>query len=456
MLFSSSIFWIFFASVVCCLEINYRLIKSIKLQNLFLLFVSYFFYGYWDWQFLGLVFAVSFQTYIAANLIANYQNLRKTALTVSILINLAVLFYFKYANFFVAEFVSAFGVRNNFSLENIILPVGISFYIFQSFTYVLDVFFKKVSTENDPIRYFAFIAFFPQLVAGPIERASALLPQFNDLKNISLDNVYKGIKIIIVGLFLKVFIADSIAPVTDQIFANYTNLNGGTLLLGAIGFTVQIYGDFAGYSLIAIGVAKIMNFNLMSNFNTPYFSISIQDFWRRWHISLSSFFRDYVYIPLGGSRLTNVTTNRNLLVTFTVSGLWHGANWTFIVWGLAHGLLLIIQRILPITVNRFVGWFTTMSLVLVLWILFRSESINDFYAYLNIIISNPGVPELGKIILIYALYYFLLDIILFFYKDHSSVWFRSITLETVTLAIMLVVVIGTIQDKTQNFIYFQF
>lgn len=301
MLFSSSIFWVFFAVVALLLESNTRFIGSIKIQNFILLIASYFFYGYWDWQFLSLIFLVSLQTYIFAKLIDKYKNHKKIALISSVLINISVLFYFKYANFFVSELVYAFGVKNSFTLENIILPVGISFYIFQSFTYVLDVYFGKIHPEKDPVKYFTFIAFFPQLVAGPIERASELLPQFNHLKKITLDNLYVGIKIIIIGLFLKSFIADSIAPFTDQIFMNYSNFNGGTLLIGAIGFTIQIYGDFAGYSLIAIGVAKIMNFELMKNFNTPYFSISIQDFWRRWHISLSSFFRDYVYIPLGGS-----------------------------------------------------------------------------------------------------------------------------------------------------------
>jgi D-alanyl-lipoteichoic acid acyltransferase DltB (MBOAT superfamily) len=456
MLFTSAIFWVFFAIVLLCLEVNYRLLKSIKFQNLLLLFASYFFYGYWDWHFLSLIFLVTVQTFIAAKIISDYKNLRKLALTLSIVLNLAVLFYFKYANFFVTEFSSAFGVKNNFSLENIILPVGISFYIFQSFTYVLDVFYNKISPEKDAIKYFTFIAFFPQLVAGPIERASTFLPQFNNLKQVSIDNVYTGLKIIIIGLFLKIFIADSIAPLTDQIFANYDTFNGGTLLLGAIGFMFQIYGDFAGYSLIAIGVAKIMDFDLMRNFNTPYFSISIQDFWRRWHISLSSFFRDYVYIPLGGSRWNNATTNRNLTVTFTVSGLWHGANWTFIIWGLAHGSLLIIQRILPITVNKFIGWFSTMCLVLILWILFRSESVNDFYSYLSIIFLNPGIPDIGKDIIIYSMYCFLLDCVLFFYKEQGSLWFRSIALETLILATMLITVIGAMHEQTQNFIYFQF
>ena len=456
MLFSSSIFWMFFLVVVLFLEVNSRFIASIKIQNFLLLFSSYFFYGYWDWQFLGLIFAVSMQTYLAAKVISECERLRKIALGLSVLINLGILFYFKYADFFVSELTNSFGIENNFALENIILPVGISFYIFQSFTYVLDVFYEKITPEKDPVKYFTFIAFFPQLVAGPIERASSLLPQFNEIKRITLENLYIGLKIIIVGLFFKIFIADNIAPITDRIFIDYTNLNGGTLLLGAIGFSIQIYGDFAGYSLIAIGVAKIMGFNLMRNFNTPYFSVSIQDFWRRWHISLSSFFRDYVYIPLGGSRLSEMKTNRNLLITFSVSGLWHGANWTFIIWGICHGLLLILQRILPVSLNKFIGWLFTMILVLVLWIMFRSESISDFVSYILIIISDPGIPEVGKSILIFAMYYFLLDLILLFYTEKGSTWFGNITVETFALAVMFIVVIGTIHDKSQNFIYFQF
>lgn len=456
MLFTSSIFWVFFLIVILFLELNSRVIGSLKIQNLLLLIASYFFYGYWDWQFLSLIFAVSIQTFVAAKIINDHNALKRIALTVSIFINLSILFYFKYANFFVSELISAFGIENSFVLENIILPVGISFYIFQSFTYILDVYFGKILPEKDPLKYFTFIAFFPQLVAGPIERASVLLPQFNKLKTITLENLYIGFKIIIIGLFLKSFIADGIAPFIDQIFMNYENFNGGTLLLGAVGFSVQIYGDFAGYSLIAIGVAKIMNFDLMRNFNTPYFSVSIKDFWRRWHISLSSFFRDYVYIPIGGSRLSDMRTNKNLLITFFVSGLWHGANWTFIIWGICHGILQILQRMLPVNVNKFIGWLFTMTLVFILWIMFRSESISDFVSYIQIIISNPGVPEVGLRILIFAMYYFLLDLILLFYTEKGSTWFGNIILETFVLALMFVVVIGTINYKSQNFIYFQF
>jgi len=456
MLFSSGVFWIFYVVILILLQVNFAKIKSLPFQNILLLIASYFFYGYWDWRFLGLIFIVSAQTYIAANIIAQHPKSRKFALAITILINLCILGYFKYANFFVSEFLDAFNLKPSFSLENIILPVGISFYIFQSFTYVIDVFFKKIEPEKDPIKYFTFISFFPQLVAGPIERASSLLPQFQSLKGMKSSAIYDGVKIIIIGLFLKVFIADNIAPLVDTIFSNYRDYNGGTLFLGAIGFSVQIYGDFSGYSLIAIGVAKIMGYELMRNFNTPYFATSIQDFWRRWHISLSSFFRDYVYIPLGGSRVSENNIRRNILITFTVSGLWHGANWTFIFWGLFHGLLLIAQRLIPFKTPKIIGWIVTLNMVLVLWVLFRSESLAEFYEFMSIMFFNPSLPEWGKAILIYCIYYFVLDILLLKYKESDQTWFSSHTLELLCLTIMLFAVIGTLHDKTQNFIYFQF
>ena len=456
MLFTSSVFWTFYLTVLIFLQFNYKAIKSVRLQNILLLSASYFFYGYWDWRFLGLIFIVSAQTYIAAFLINQNKKFCKLFLSLSIIINLMVLLYFKYANFFVSEFLDAFNIKTSYSLEYIILPVGISFYIFQSFTYLIDVYFKKIKPEQDPIKYFAFISFFPQLVAGPIERASSLLPQFHSLRGIDSKNIYDGTKIIIIGLFLKIFVADSMIPLIDPIFSNYKENNGGTLFLAAMGFSIQIYGDFAGYSLIAIGVAKIMGFSLMKNFNTPYFSTSIQDFWRRWHISLSSFFRDYVYIPLGGSRKTKFLTNRNLLVTFTVSGLWHGANWTFIFWGFIHGILLIFQRSLPLNIDKILGWFTTIVFVILLWILFRSNTIYDFYSFVIIMISNPGFPEIGRGIFVIAFYYLILDLILLNYTEKGSTWFDSDWIETLLLSIMFVCVIGTIPDKTQNFIYFQF
>ena len=271
MLFTSFIFWLFFLIVLFSIQINHQLFRSIKLQNFILLAASYFFYGFWDWRFLILIIVVSFQTFFFGKLIyVRHDNESKLYLLFSILINLFILGYFKYANFFVNEFLKLFELKESLFFANIVLPVGISFYIFQSLTYVLDIFLKKLVPEKDIINYFTYIAFFPQLVAGPIERATSLLPQFRRLHQITLENLFSGIKLIIIGLFLKVFIADNLGELVDPIFANYQD-HKVELFLGSIRFSIQIYGDFCGYSLIAIGVAKIIDFQLMQNFKTPYF-----------------------------------------------------------------------------------------------------------------------------------------------------------------------------------------
>ena len=456
MLFTSGVFWIFYSILLSLLFINLNTKKSAKIQNLILLAFSYFFYSYWDWRFLSLLLIVTIQTYIAGSLIKKLNKKRDIILISSLLVNLLILFFFKYANFFSSQFFYIFNLKKNFLFENIILPVGISFYIFQSFTYVLDIYKNKINPEENPINYFTFIAFFPQLVAGPIERASSLLPQFRELKKINPNQIYKGIKIIITGLFLKIFIADNIGISVDQIFNNYQNFSSSTLLLGAFGFSIQIYCDFSGYSLIAIGIAKIIGFNLTKNFNSPYFSISLKEFWKRWHISLSSFFRDYLYIPLGGNKRSAAIKYRNLILTFLASGIWHGANWTFILWGFLHGLFLILQKVLNRNLNKLFSWALTMNIVFFLWILFRSESIIDFYNYVYIIFSTKfGMPEMGRSIFIYAIYFLIVDLISTKYKKSSETWLSSIVIEYSLLSIMFLMVLGSIQGSI-NFIYFQF
>lgn len=454
MLFTSGIFWVYYFFVISLLLVNSKKFKSVNMQNIILLISSYLFYSYWDWRFLSLIFLVSLQTYICGSFIYKFYKYRNIFLNFSLIINILILGYFKYAGFFLKELNILLEINTN-NLDQIILPVGISFYIFQSFTYVLDIYKQEIEPENNPINYFTFIAFFPQLVAGPIERASSLLPQFKDLKTFSSKAFNDGIKLIIIGLFLKVFIADNLSYDVDTIFANYQNFNNSTLFLGAFGFSVQIYGDFCGYSLIAIGIAKIMGFNLSKNFDVPYFSLTLKEFWRKWHITLSSFFRDYLYIPLGGNKKSFILRSRNLIITFLVSGLWHGANWTFILWGVFHGFFLILQNIFLIKINKFLNWIFTLFIIFVLWILFRSESINDFLAYLNILCSGlPKVPETGQKIFLYSIYYLTLDIFLFKFKNNKT-WFNSDVLENVLLSIMFILVIGTISGN-KNFIYFQF
>ncbi len=456
MLFTTGIFWIFFIFVYIFLFFNLKVTKSIKIQNCILLISSYLFYGYWDWRFLGLIFLVSIQTFLSGIIIKSLSNHKKTILISSLFINLSLLFYFKYANFFVNEFISIFNLNNNFLLENIILPVGISFYIFQSFTYVLDVYNKKIKPERNLINYLTFIAFFPQLVAGPIERASSLLPQFKNLQEINQVALLEGIKLIIVGLFLKVFIADNISNGVDDIFMNYQNFTSGTLILGALGFSIQIYCDFSGYSLIAIGIAKTMGFSLMKNFDLPYMSTSLQEFWRRWHISLSSFFRDYLYIPLGGKKTTPNKNFRNILITFFASGLWHGANWTFIIWGVLHGLIIVLEKKIRFKINKFFHWTITFCAVTFLWILFRSETLNDFFQYTSLLFSTKiQFPESGRQIFIYGFIFLIIESILFRFKESGETWFSSHFLENNLIALMLVLVYGTIIGN-KNFIYFQF
>lgn len=456
MIFVSTTFWGVFLVTCLLLEANARYGKSVRLKNLTLLSASYALYSLWDWKFLGLIVLVSLQTYMSAILIERNRELRKLILVSSIFINLGILAYFKYWNFFVSELVDAFGVSESYLLKNIILPVGISFYVFQSLSYVIDVFMGKIEVEHDPIKYMTFVAFFPQLVAGPIERASTLLPQFSSVKRCDASDLYLGVKIVILGLFLKIFLADGLAVLVDPIFSSYQDFNGGTLFLAAIGFGFQIYCDFAGYSYLAVGTARMLGINLTSNFNSPYLSLSLQEFWRRWHITLGKYFRDYVYLPLGGSRDSDLNTSRNIMITFLLSGLWHGANWTFVLWGFAHGLALIVSTHLKINTSKCIRHITTISFVFILWILFRSESISDFITFISIMILDFGVPEVSRSLIILVLYAVFLDLLIWRFKASGDTWFGSSLKESMFFAVMFIAVVGTIRRSENAFIYFQF
>jgi D-alanyl-lipoteichoic acid acyltransferase DltB (MBOAT superfamily) len=319
---------------------------SIKAQNALLLIASYVFYAWWDWRFLGLMVFSSLLDYIIALRLGviTDKKTRKLYLWLSIGINLGMLGFFKYFNFFAENFHAAFsllGYQFPINSLSIILPVGISFYTFQTLSYTIDVYKGKLQPSRDVISFLAFISFFPQLVAGPIERASNLLPQFLNARKFDYVKAVDGIRQILWGLFKKVVIADNCAEAVNFIFANSASLYGSELFLGAIFFSFQIYGDFSGYSDIAIGISRLFGFSLMRNFAFPYFSRDIAEFWRRWHISLSTWFRDYLYIPLGGSLGNRWEKIRNTFIIFLVSGFWHGANWTFIIWGLLHALFFL-------------------------------------------------------------------------------------------------------------------
>ena len=388
MLFNS-IDFAYFLPIV--LLLFWLLSKNLKAQNLVLLLASYVFYGWWDWRFLSLIALSSFADYIIGIQLHKAQTNRKYWLVLSLVINLGMLAFFKYADFFAQSFSDAFslfGQHIEVSRLNIILPVGISFYTFQTLSYTLDIYKRKLEPTKSLVSFLAFVSFFPQLVAGPIERASNLLPQFFQNKKIKSDLFVAGLQQMLWGFFKKMVIADNCAIIVDQIFNQAPEYSGLTLFIGAVFFGFQIYGDFSGYSDIAIGTAKLFGFNLSQNFAFPYFSRDIAEFWRKWHISLSSWFKDYLYIPLGGSRASKAKTIRNIFIIFLVSGFWHGANWTFVFWGFAHALLFVPLFVLnknrtftqnnhnlsPINLWRMLSTFVLVCLA---WILFRAQNIEQ-------------------------------------------------------------------------------
>jgi len=406
--------------------------RSLKLQNLLIVIASYFFYGWWDWRFLSLILFSTIVDYLIGFILTKEENQtkRKLLLWVSILVNLGFLGFFKYYNFFLDNFISAFsffGKEINANSLHIILPVGISFYTFQTLSYTIDVYRKKLEPTKDFIAFSAFVSFFPQLVAGPIERATNLLPQFYKKRSFNYSKAVDGMRQILWGLFKKIVIADNCAKYADIIFDNSADYSGSTLVLGAIFFTFQIYGDFSGYSDIAIGTSRLFGFDLKQNFAFPYFSRDIAEFWRRWHISLSTWFRDYLYIPLGGSRGSTWLKIRNTFIIFIVSGFWHGANWTFIIWGALNAIyflpLLLTKNnrknlntiaegsFLP-SLKEFFFMFLTFSLTVFAWIFFRAENIDHASQYISKIFSQslfvlPSISQglsssLNTIILVFV------------------------------------------------------
>ena len=404
MLFNSIEFALFFPIVFL---LYWGLKKEVKIQNLFLLAASYFFYAWWDWRFLSLVILCSVTNYVAGLLMmkSHKPKIQKLILCVGCCISLGVLAIFKYYNFFVSSFVEAFslfGTTLQAHTLNLILPVGISFYTFHTLSYTIDVYRKQFEPSKDIVSFFLFVSIFPLAMAGPIERAPNLLPQIYRQRTFDYTRAMDGLRQILWGLFKKIVIADSCGQFANQIFDNFQDQSGSTLFLGALFFTFQIYGDFSGYSDMAIGIGRLLGFNFLHNFNFPYFSRDIAEFWRRWHISLTTWFRDYLYIPLGGSRGTKAQVIRNTFIIFLVSGFWHGANWTFIAWGVFHAILflpLILsgqnrKHINSVAEGRMLPSFketaqigTTFLLVLFGWILFRAESIQDATTYISGIFS---------------------------------------------------------------------
>ena len=382
--------------------------KSTTQQNWVLLVASYVFYGFWDWRFLLLLMFSTFLDYFTGLRIGRSTSRtgKRTWLLISVVTNLGFLAFFKYFNFFSQSFsdlTGLFGLRLDRHILEVVLPVGISFYTFHGLSYVFDIYNGKIEPTTNFRNYSLFVCFFPLLVAGPIERATHLLPQVNRKRVFSRTATVDGLRQMLWGYIKKMVIADSCARYTSIIFANHGDYRGSTLVLGAFLFTIQIYGDFSGYSDIALGTARLFGFELLKNFNFPYFSRNMAEFWRRWHISLSSWFRDYLYFPLGGSRGSRMKTVRNIFIIFLVSGFWHGANWTFIAWGFLNALYVLpsvigkSNRVYLDTVAAGKTWpsfsevvHMTITFVLAMfaWILFRSVSIGQAFVYVRHIFSK--------------------------------------------------------------------
>ncbi|WP_179008619.1 MBOAT family O-acyltransferase [Winogradskyella forsetii] len=484
MLFNSLQFLIFLPIVYVLYWFVFK--KNLKYQNILVIVASYIFYGWWDWRFLFLIaFSTLVDFYVGQRIYKHIDNKQKAKhwLWVSLFFNLGLLGFFKYYNFFIDSFIdsfSAFGyeMKSTWTLR-IILPIGISFYTFQTMSYSFDIYYKKLKPTRNFISFTAFVAFFPQLVAGPIERASNLLNQINTRRVFKYEQASSGLKLILWGFFKKLVIADSLAPMVDDIFANYASYPASTLILGVCLFSFQVYGDFSGYTDIAIGTAKLFGIELMSNFKFPNFSRNIAEYWQRWHVSLSTWFRHYLYIPLGGSRVSKLKSIRNIIIIFLVSGLWHGANWTFVFWGAIHAVLYIPVFLLGrnrlyannvIAENSWLPSLKEVLQVLLTFILvtfsrifFRSPSISDAFDYISQIVNNftyqAYVHPMGYrmldfyvLIALFTFYEYLIR------KDERHPFkFKSPIVRLLLYALIIISILLFYDDGVnRSFIYFQF
>lgn len=459
--------------------------KNLKIQNLLIVISSYVFYGWWDWRFLSLIIFSTAVDYLIGIALLKVENQikRKLLLWTSIVVNLGFLGFFKYYNFFLDSFVesfSFFGSKIQGDSLDIILPIGISFYTFQTLSYSIDVYRKKLTPTTDIVAFSAFVCFFPQLLAGPIERATHLLPQFYSRRKFEYDKAIDGMRQILWGLFKKVVIADNCAEYVNIIFNNSESYSGSTLALGAVLFSIQIYGDFSGYSDIAIGTSKLFGFDLMQNFKFPYFSRDVAEFWRRWHISLSTWFRDYLYIPLGGSKGGTWMRIRNTFIIFIVSGFWHGANWTFVIWGFLNALFILPSiirstnrknievvaygKLLP-SFKDFIAIVATFLLTAFAWIFFRADNVGHAVGFISEIFSTSffTIPKfVNKMpFLLTALLIFLFFTIewlgreqKFALENIGSNWKKRYRIIFYYIIVLVIMIFGNFKEN--QFIYFQF
>ncbi len=484
MLFNSIEFLIFLPLVFLSYWFVFK--NNTKIQNIFIIFASYLFYGWWDWRFLLLIFLSTVVDFYVGQKIYQHLDEKKKArywLWLSMAFNIGMLGFFKYSNFFVDSFIDmfhAFGYdfKSTWTLK-IILPVGISFYTFQTMSYSFDIYYKKLTPTKNFIAFTAFVSFFPQLVAGPIERASNLLSQITNKRTFSYDQASSGLKLILWGFFKKLVIADALAPIVDDIFANYHSYPASTLILGVCLFSFQVYGDFSGYSDIAIGTAKLFGVELMSNFKFPNFSRNVAEYWQRWHISLSTWFRHYLYIPMGGSRVSQLRAVRNIAVIFLVSGFWHGANWTFIFWGGLHALFYIPvflmgrnrmyadnvvgEKTLFPTPIEILQVLLTFVLVTFSRIFFRSPSLTDSFQYINQIVTNFNyesyVHPMGYRMLDFYILLALFIIYEYLIRRHEREPFKfkfKIVRFFLYTAVILAMLLFYDDGVNRSFIYFQF
>lgn len=479
MLFNSLDFAIFLPSVFILYWFVFK--RNIKLQNVLLILASYVFYGWWDYRFLALIIFSSLVDYAIGKKLKNEEApiKRKILLWVSILVNLGFLGFFKYYNFFIDNFIEAFSFFGNKIEPNtldIILPVGISFYTFQTLSYTIDVYKRKLEPTDDLISFLAFVSFFPQLVAGPIERATNLLPQFYKKRVFHFSAATDGCRQILWGLFKKIVIADQCAVYANTIFNNSDSYSGSTLFVGAIFFAFQIYGDFSGYSDIAIGTSRLFGFSLKQNFAFPYFSRDIAEFWRRWHISLSTWFRDYLYIPLGGSQVGTWKKIRNIFIIFIVSGFWHGANWTFIFWGFLNALyflpLLITKQnrnnLNIVAQNQSLPTFKevfqmaiTFCLTTLAWVFFRAENMTHAWDYIKGIFSFSflSFPEVRPTNLLVLLVFFIVVEWIGRREQYAIevlVLKKPRVLKWIFYSFLMALIFIFSGESQQTFIYFQF
>ncbi len=457
--------------------------RNRKIQNLIVVIASYVFYGWWDWRFLMLIAFTSACSYASGLLLERFEGQRKRQKMVSaanIVLNLGILGLFKYYNFFVDNLellLSAMGFHLDMMTMSIILPVGISFYTFQALSYTIDIYQKKLPATHDIIEFFAFISFFPQLVAGPIERATNLLPQFQKDRKFDYAKAVDGLRQMLWGFLKKLVVADNCAAVVNEHWNDYQTLPGLTLFILGVLFTLQIYCDFSGYSDIAIGCARLFGINLMRNFNVPYFSRSIPEFWRRWHISLTTWFRDYIYFPLGGSRCGKWKTIRNVYIVWGISGLWHGANWTFVCWGLFHATLLAVYNILGISTKykqvvaygRFLPnlketgqMMLTFFLAVLGWIIFRAESMSQAAGFFHAMVCNTFYDPSKLYGLMFLRFGLLLLLVEWLQRDKQHALqlpvVKPFNYKVVRWGIyyLVLALIYNYTGTSQSFIYFQF